>query len=195
MATYASEGFSCMEGQFTLKAFFFAGPGQGGLLANQISVSPVGGQNQIGLQVSGAFTAGANQTLSYIFDYLIDPPPIIIRGEQIDVDPAILTTTLCPSINNQGCGDTAFPFVLVATTNNPTASITFPSPANTLALRNTFTLAGNTTAGGFDNITLLSASVPEPAGIALVASGLLGLLAFRVRAKLRQVLLELPFQG
>lgn len=192
LSQYIQPGFACTESingvDFIFKQFTFQGPPQAPAQL-QIDVLPIEGQDLIGLHFSGFM--GSEGT--YQIDYLIDPPPPIIRGEQIAVDPVMLTTILCPSVSPAPC---LVPFVLTATDTMPTASVNFPMLANMLSVKNTFTLISPSTSNGFDNRTLLipppyPPAVPEPASLALTLFGLMGLLAFRSRAKLRQVLLEL----
>ena len=78
---------------------------------------------------------------------------------------------------------------LVVTTQSPIASAPL-ADLNVLGVQNTFTLDGTNgqaTSGGFDNITGVDSIAPEPAAILLTATGLLGMLAFRARAKLRKI--------
>ena len=187
---YLTPSFSCMLGQFTAKTFFFSET-SGGVSPNLISVSPIIGANQIGFQLTSNFTATGSQSFTYVFSYFIDPPPPIIRGQQIDLDPlglVTLQTDLCA---------VAFPCPVLqqlGTLNVNTGSPTAMQPlalTNALGVQNTLTLNGGggaASSGGFDNITFLA---PEPSTILLAACGLLGLFAYRFRSKFRQVLLQL----
>jgi hypothetical protein len=158
-----------------------------GLTANQINVTPITTNSKPGFTISGNFTAIQGQSTSYVFSYFIDPPPII-HGEQIDLDPMAsvvlqldLCTTAFPCAGGNSLG------TLIADNSNPPNSLTASTllaNTNALGVRNTLTLTGTGTSQGFDNITFL---LPEPSGILLAASGLLGLLTFRWRAKPRKI--------
>jgi hypothetical protein len=190
--TYLAPAFSCTLGLFTATNFFFS-ESAGGVDPNLMLVNPISAPTQIGFGVRGMLTANQGQMITYIFSYLIDAPPII-RGQENTLDPTglvTLQTALCkaafPCPGGQGLG------TLTATTAQPTAQtpMDFQPNLNALGLQNTLVLDGSggpATSGGFDNITFLA---PEPAAILLTASGLLGLLAFRTRVKLLQILLEL----
>jgi len=187
---YLTPSFSCMLGQFTAKTFFFSETA-GGVDPNFIFVTPIIAANQIGFQFTGNFTASGTQSFTYVLSYFIDPPPPIIRGQQIDLDPlglVTLQTDLCmvafPCPVAQQLG------TLNVNTGSPTAQMPL-TLTNALGVQNTLTLSGSggpASSGGFDNITLLA---PEPAAIQLAAFGLVGLFAYRFRAKFRQVLLQL----
>jgi len=189
-APYLGPAYSCMLGQFTVKSFFFSETA-GGVDPSLILVTPIVNATQIGFLIQGNFTASPGQSFTYIFSYFEDPPPPIIRGQQIDLDPTglvTLQTALCmsafPCPGGQALG------TLNVNTGSPTAQMPL-SLTNMLGVQNTFTLDGSggpATSQGFDNITQLA---PEPSGILLAATGLFGLFTFRARAKIRQVLLQL----
>jgi hypothetical protein len=184
LATYLAPAFACSQdgGVLTFKSFVYNGP----LDPAQINVSPLDVPGSVGFFIVGNFAVPAGQNATYVFSYFIDPPPII-HGEQVDLDPmgsVMLVEDLCV---------TAFPCAggnslgkLTTTTGNTMAS-TGLGNLNALGIQNTLTLTGGATGAnsqGFDNVTFI---VPEPSGILLAASGLLGLLAFRSRAKLRRI--------
>ncbi len=186
LQTYITGGFQCTEdgGVVTIKQFVFMQP-MGGIDATQINVFPVDLPGQIGFKFLGTFVANPGQKLTYSLSFFIDPPPII-HGEQIDLDPTgavTLNTVLCSnSIVPCALGNTIT--TLTATTQSPIASAPLAN-LNVLDVQNTFTLDGTNgaaTSGGFDNMTTLT---PEPAAILLTATGLLGLLAFRARTRIR----------
>ncbi len=161
----------------------------GALDPNLILVVPINTPSQIGFQFLGNFLPLAGQPSTFVLSYFIDAPPII-HGEQNDLDPINFVT-----LNTDLCGFAAFPCVgginlgtITATTGQPLGKTTLMSDVNALGVKNTLTVSGTATSGGFDNITFLS---PEPAAILLMATGLLGMLALRSRKKLRQVLLHL----
>jgi hypothetical protein len=190
LSTYLAPAFSCTLDQFTVKTFSFS-ESLGGVDPTLILVNPIATPSQIGFVIQGSFTASPSQAFTYIFSYFEDPPPPIIRGQQIDLDPTglvTLKTELCmsafPCPGGQALG------TLNVNTGSPTAQLPL-TLTNMLGIQNTFILDGSggpATSQGFDNITQLA---PEPSAILLTASGLLGLFAFRFRAKIRQVLLQL----
>jgi hypothetical protein len=184
LTTFLQGGFTCTQdnGILTFKSFAYNGP----LSSDQIFVSPLDVPGEVGFLLMGNFTVQAGQNATYVLSYFIDPPPII-HGEQLDLDPmgsVMLVEDLCV---------TAFPCAggnslgkLTATTGNTMAS-TGLGNLNALGIQNTLTLTGGATGAnsqGFDNVTFVN---PEPSTILLAASGLLGLLAFRSRAKLRRI--------
>jgi hypothetical protein len=189
LASYLGAGFTCTEdnGILSFKDFAYTPP-EGGLSAAQITVSPLDMPGSVGFLFTGSFASINGTSTAYVFSYFIDPPPII-HGEQMDLDPmasVILQLDLCSTPFNPGCGGTPLG-TLTADNSNPPSSLkasTQLANTNALGVRNTLTLTGAGTSQGFDNITSIT---PEPSSILLAASGLLGLLAFRWRAKLRKI--------
>jgi len=192
LTTYLTPGFACTQngGITTFQSFVFTP--QGSLTADDITLTPLDILGGFGFLLHGNFVVGPGVNESYVLSYFVDPPPII-HGEQIDLDPfgsVSLITDLC--ITEFPCAPANSLGKLTATTANTMASIMFPSSQATLGVQNTLTLNGGTSGAnsqGFDNITLIpaDADMPEPSTILLSASGLLGLLAFRSRAKLRKI--------
>jgi hypothetical protein len=192
LSTYLASDFTCTQdnGVLTFKSFVFNGA-PNGLTSDQINVGLLDvGPGAVGFVFSGNFVVSAGQNAQYVISYFIDPVPPIIHGEELDLDPmgsVMIVEDLCA---------TAFPCPgnslgkLVATTGNTTASNTIGN-TNALGIQNTLTLTGSTggaNSQGFKNLTFISTvSSPEPSSILLAASGLLGLLAFRSRAKLRKI--------
>jgi PEP-CTERM motif len=199
LATYIAPNFTCTEdaGVFIIKDFTFASSGGPGVLltASDITVSPLPGNN-IGFAFSGAFTAPLGGSATYTFDYFIDPPPII-HGEQIVLDPTgnvKLDTNLCVQPFSPTCPfGSELPSLHASTATQLTDSVLFEGNTSTLGVQNILTLdgtAGPATSGGFSNGTTVDSSlvaIPEPGSMFLAAWGLLGLLAFRARAKLRKI--------
>lgn len=143
----------------------------------------------IGLQFSGAFNATTNVT--YRINYFIDPPPTIIVGESIDIDPATLQTVV-RKIDVITCVGSDIIGTLTVNTANPTASLMF-GPTNMVGLRNTLTLLPGDSARVFSNRTLLNPAAvasPEPAALVFTGSGLMALFAFGSRSKLRKVFFQ-----
>jgi hypothetical protein len=188
---YLTSGFACTQGGNTFQSFVFStsfSMGQMGLNPSQIQVKPATGPSSVGFLIMGSFTADIGKSATYVFSYFVDPPPII-HGEQVTLDPfgdVTLVTDLC--ITPFPCAPGNSLGTLTATTANPMAMGTFPQDQPALGVRNTLTLIGGNigaNSAGFDNVTLLT-SMPEPSTILLGGSGLLGLLAFRWRAKRRK---------
>ncbi len=190
LTTYLTPNFTCTQdnGVFSFKNFFFNGP-QIGLNASQINVSPIDVPGEVGFLFNGNFTVPAGVNATYVFSYFIDPPPVI-HSEQIDLDPIMfvsLQTDLCTMAFTPNCSGSPLGTLNASTTTSLTASTTLGN-LSALGVRNTLTLTGATngaTSQGFDNITSIA---PEPSSVLLAASGLLGLLTFRTRAKLRKIL-------
>jgi PEP-CTERM motif len=184
LTMFLQGGFTCTQdnGILTFKSFVYNGP----LSSDQIFVSPLDVPSEVGFIFTGNFAVPTGQNATYVLSYFIDPPPII-HGEQLDLDPfgsVMLVEDLCvtafPCAGGNSLGN------LTTTTGNTMAS-TGLANLNALGIQNTLTLtggAGGANSQGFDNVTFIN---PEPSTILLAASGLLGLLAFRSRAKLRRI--------
>jgi hypothetical protein len=185
LSQYLVAGFTCQTDNSIFSDFGAEIP-PGGVPASAIQVVPLSGPGLVGFQFNANFTASAGQTIDYLFGYFVDPPPII-HGEQIDLDPfgdVSLQTDLC--ITAFPCAPADSLGTLNTTTGNPMASTQFPN-TSTLAVQSTLTLTGGNTGAtsqGFDNVTFIT---PEASSMLLAASGLLGLFAFRWRAKLRKI--------
>jgi len=157
--------------------------------SDQINVSPLDVPGQVGFFFSGNFAVGPQQNATYVISYFIDPVPPIIHGDQLELDPfgsVSLVEDYCIGHVLLGCpaGSSG---QITATTNSPIATVQFAN-TNSLDVQNTLTLNGGPSGAnsqGFKNTTFIT---PEPSGILLAASGLLGLLAFRSRAKIRKIL-------
>jgi hypothetical protein len=182
---YIVAGFTCQT-DGSIFSDFGAEIEPGGVPASAIQVVPLSGPGFAGFQFIASFTASQGQTITYLFGYFVDPPPII-HGEQINLDPfgdVSLQTDLC--ITAFPCAPADTLGTLNATTNNTMASMQFPG-TGTLAVQDTLTLTGGNTGAtsqGFDNVTFVT---PEASSMLLAGSGLLGLLTFRWRAKLRKI--------
>jgi hypothetical protein len=188
LSPYLVGGFTCQTDGSIFSDFGYEIP-PGGVPASAIQVVPLSGPGFAGFQFNGSFTASQEQTITYLFGYFVDPPPII-HGEQIDLDPfgdVSLQTDLC--ITLFPCAPADSLGTLNATTGNTMASTQFPN-TGTLAVQSTLTLTGGNTGAtsqGFDNVTF---TTPEASSMLLAASGLFALLAFRWRAKLRKIRLQ-----
>jgi hypothetical protein len=102
LATYDAAGYQCTLGDFTLEDFTFSSTQTGGatlLSDSQITVDPTSSSSTgISLQFNGNFTALADQTEQYVFQYELDPVLPRISGPSIDLgpnDPVSLTGEFC----------------------------------------------------------------------------------------------------
>jgi hypothetical protein len=187
LSAYLAPNFTCTQdnGILTFKSFAFT-PAPNGLTSDQITVSPADVPGAVGFFFNGNFTVSAGQNATYVLSYFIDPPPII-HEEQLDLDPmgsVMLTEDLC--VTAFPCADGNSLGKLTATTANPMSAIALGN-LNALGIQDTLVLTGGAIGAnsqGFDNLTFIA---PEPSSILLAASGLLVLLAFRSRAKLRKI--------
>jgi hypothetical protein len=154
----------------------------------------------INFNFSGDFSNPTNSPITYTIDYILDPRPPVINGASLGLDPSgVLTEDICAGGVFVGgtCTPpgTTFFDVLVATGAIATASTAFPNSVSTVEYDMVLTLQPGDSAGGFDSgsVTGLGSggtTVPEPISGSLTMAGLFGLLAFRSRAKLRQIALQ-----
>jgi hypothetical protein len=192
LTTYMKAGFACTQdnGVFTFDQFSFMGAA-GGLSSDNITISPMDAADKIGFMFSGNFSVNQGQSATYVIGYFIDPPPVI-HSDQMTLDPmgaVSLDIDLCVTVFP--CAPGSSLGKLHADNTNPpnslTDSKTFPNDLSTLGVQSTLNLdgtAGPANSMGFSNLTVVA---PEPSSILLAASGLLGLLAFRARAKHRKI--------
>jgi hypothetical protein len=185
LSSYLGEGFTCDAGDFVIKSFTYQAP-QGGTPASAVTVSPSDVPGMISFSFNGPFTAGLGQSSTYTLTYFIDPPRPIIHGESSVIEPGTLVTNLCSTAFP--CQIGAFFTSLIVTPQKPTASTIFPQDLTMLGVQNILTVDAGDFVNGFGNTTLV---IPEPAAFFLTAFGLVGLLVFRSRAKLREVLVHL----
>jgi hypothetical protein len=195
-----------LGGVFDANGFEFTGAP---LAASDITVTPTvtslgGNIVLIDFNISGNFTNTTSGPITYTFDYILDPlRPPVINGSSIGLDPSgVLTENLCAGgvFTGSACPETAFfaPLVANADLMSPilTASTGFPMAVSIVDYHIVLELQPGDSAGGFDSKSITglgagSSTVPEPGAGSLATAGLLGLLAFRSRAKLRQVALQL----
>lgn len=204
LAGYAALGPNgCEIGLFTAKDFTF------GVLSSSGGAVPISAANVTvtpsllpGIQfsfTSAGFSVMGQQSVSYLFEYTIDPPPIIIRGFEDDllsetpVFPGIasVTTNLCAGaafsgfIGVQQVGGSICPvpgasFTLnvfhAGNTSRTHDAVSF-APTNIVGVRHTLTLAAN---GASSSILGISgtAVVPEPSTV-LLAGAAVALFALR----------------
>ena len=198
-------GGCSLGGVFDANSFTFSTSG-GPLGAADITITPtvmiVGGTVvNINFNFSGDFSNNTSGPITYTIDYILDPRPPVINGASLALDPSgVLTEDICAGgiFISSVCQPpgTSFFDVLVATGAITTASTAFPSSVSTVEYHLVLTLQPGDSAGGFDSgsVTGLGAGgndVPEPISGSLTTAGLVGLLAFRSRAKLRQIVLQL----
>jgi len=219
LSTYITPGFSCSfatvmhEGQpyfLTISQVSFAtddiGLRQGGTASTfatpaQINVTaPTSLNDTLGFQ-SDVFAIGPGQRALYFFQYVIDPPPPVIPGFDIEMlafspvapGSARVTVDVCPdgSFSSIGCltpqGITPIISTELFHTGGPSCDVCKGSldfdPVSRLSVRITIDL--NTLKGGTSNIdgfrTNVAAAIPEPAGWVLGGAGLvlIGLLRRR----------------
>ena len=194
-----------LGGVFDSNTFTFTASAGAPLSASDITVTPtvttVGGTIiDINFNFSGDFSNHTSGPIEYTFDYILDPRPPVINGSSISLDPSgVLTENICAGgvFNGSTClPDTAFTSILVATGSLPNASTAFPTGVSIVDYHIVLDLQPGDSAGGFDSgsVTGLGAgdtTVPEPGAGPLASAGLIGLLAFGARAKLRKVALQL----
>ena len=195
-----------LGGVFDASSFAFTASAGAPLAAGDISVTPTvttlsGTIVLIDFNFSGAFTNPTSGPIEYTFDYILDPlRPPVINGSSVSLDPSgVLTENICAggTFSDSTCvPDTAFNSILVATGALPTASTAFPTSVSIVDYHIVLDLQPGDSAGGFDSSSVTglgagSPNVPEPGAGSLATAGLLGLLAFRSRAKLREVALQL----
>jgi hypothetical protein len=150
------QNFSCEIGQFTIKNFRFESSSES-VPASRILVTPIDTPSGVGFQFTAVFDEGPERSSSYSISYEVDPPPDIIHGQQIDLDPTgdvKLVTSLC-SVSFPCSGGTDLG-TLVATPGNPIASTTFNPDRNFVAVQNSLFVNGPATSNGFSSISILT---------------------------------------
>ena len=219
LSTYITPGFACSfatimhEGQpyyVTISQISFGtddiGPRQGGTASKlaspaQINVTaPTSLSDTLGFR-SDFFSIGPGKRTLYFFQYVIDPPPPVIPGFDIEMlafspvapGSARVIVDVCPdgSFSSIGCltpqGITPIISTELFHTGGPSCDVCKGSldfdPVSRLSVRITIDL--NTLKGGTSNIdgfrTNVAATVPEPAAWVLGGAGLvlIGLLRRR----------------
>lgn len=207
LSAFIGSSVGCnLGGEFNVSEFDFTASAGAPLNALDITVTPsvttVSGNIimiDLNFSTTGGFTNAGEAPIQYTFDYIIDPRPPVIQGASISLDPGgMLTENICAGgvFSGSLCTPSgAFNSTLVATTLLPNASTAFPASVSTVDYHIVLDLPAGASAGGFDSgsITGLgdATDAPEPSSTLLAGSGLLGLLGFCSRSKLRKVVLQL----
>jgi len=199
---YLVEGRSCSIGDFTVKGFTYSNTGVT-MPESAITVYPSAGPQGPSLRFSSAtdFYVGPGDRAVLELVYNIDPPPIIIRGFEEDLEaytpnfPGFVTidTWLCVGGAFPGrCGaqEVVDPVLLPLHlahygADNPdnilTDSIMF-EPTSILGVWHTITLdSGGTGDASFTSLGNQAYTVPEPGTWLLLGCGLLSLAVLRRR--------------
>ncbi len=214
LATYTTPGYRCTFGTIgsgpdakllTIEAVTFFGFSVGATpapvaLPTEIDVVPPSGPGKPMEITSDKFSVSANQRVFYFLSYLIDPPPPVIGGFDMEMltntpvfpGSATITTDLCPDGffgGPLGCigttGNFFAPLTIEvfhkgkATGNQLSASVTFPNLVRIVSVRHVFDLNGGGPGGTSEirGIGTTSQIVPEPgagilAGVAFAALAL-----------------------
>ena len=191
-----------LGGVFDANGFQFTASAGAPLGSSDITVTPSvttlsGTVIFVDLHFTGDFTNTTANTIDYTFDYILDPRPPVINGASIGLDPGgTLTENICAGNVFVGNACAGSSFTLIATTIIPTGVTAFGSGVSIVDYQIDLKLPPGASAGGFDSGSFTglgegSSTVPEPSAGSLATAGLLGILAFRSRAKLRQVALKL----
>jgi hypothetical protein len=172
----------CTIGDFTFNNFAFPAPVTAGnptvATASEITVTPfntsAGPGVSFGAMVNGKnlfsiSTTSQTQSITYFINYLVDPGPVI-RGESLSMDPpfgAVKATQEYTSASGVSLGR------ITVTPDIPNDSISFPFLVSRLGVQTCIDMEA--TPGhpaGFDGIDAGNVTVPEPAGVRLLLTGL-----------------------
>lgn len=196
------EAGSCTSGEFTYKNFSFqVGEGSVPLSSSQINVGFSQNPSALGVRFSSSgFAVTGEQASNYFLSYLIDPPPVIIRGFEEDMETftpvapgtADIFTSLCVggTFDGDGCFGDEFRSLSVfhhgeAREPQTHASVVFEKPTNIVDVLHHISLNANGASADFSALSngILLNDIPEPATLALIGGGLalLGLLRQRAR--------------
>jgi len=190
------EAGSCSSGDFTYKNFSFqVGEGSVPLSASQINVGFSQNPAALGVRFSSSgFAVTGQQTSLYFLSYLIDPPPVIIRGFEEDMETftpvapgrADINTSLCIGGTFDGeCFGDEFRTLSVFHHGNADdpqthASVFFEKNTNIVDVQHEISLIANGASADFRALSngILLNDVPEPTTLGLIGGGLaiLGLL-------------------
>lgn len=198
LSNYQDLGASgCSIGQYSFNSFSFAdqSSSSGGLTNMDITVTPMTSGTQMGLTFSGNFAVFPGTSYQYEIDYVIDPPPPILRfTSEMNAPTDIITeavnsfleidTTNCVGSSAANC---VVQPTLVVTGNDPLNAQVFSPGGNYVGVTNTIKLNPNGNTGGqFDGFTQLADTAPEPSTFVMLGIGVLGLaFARRVNARRR----------
>ena len=159
LLSYLTPGFTCTLGIFTVKSFTFQTTGSA-LPSDSITLTPINQASQIGFTFSGTFSLNTPKTATYTISYFVDPPPDIIHGDQMDLDPSgavSLQTDLCAVAFPCPGGSTLG--TLVATPAKTTVGTLFNPNIHMVGVQHKLTVdasAAPATTNGFDNVLLLA---------------------------------------
>ena len=201
LSNYAALGSGgCDLGVFTVKDFGFSvlGMAEGvtPLDASLITVTPGLSAGGPTLRFeSGGFSVTGTEWVTYLISYNVDPPPVIIRGfdEEMEAESPVfpgwaqVNTSLCVGgIYSPGCTSGSTTSLSVShqgTVWSLTAHASFSPLVNMLGVQHTIQLdGGGSGSADFQALENRIETIPEPAAWLLGGCGLLMLLLLRRRA-------------
>jgi hypothetical protein len=185
----------CMAGEFTVKNFSWrdvrASDGYTVLGPGDVSASVINSEGSPIVQISGNFIATGNEFVSYKFAYLIDPPPVIIRGFEEEMETFTprdggitqIRTLVCAGGFIEECDD-LFQLSVFHDGQNPKTfdSVVFPRLVNVVDVQHLIKLDANGGLADFSGFTTRAQVVPEPSSFIAAAAGLAMILLRRRRS-------------
>ena len=187
---FGTEG--CAFGDFTLKNFDWrvirASSGYDALEPNEISASILGTEGLLSVAIASNFVAVGSEFVSYRFSYLIDPPPVIIRGFEEDMETftprdggvAQINSLVCAGGLIEQCAN-LFRLRVFHDGQNPKLfdSVLFLEPVNMVDIQHLISLDANGGLADFSSFTGGAQIIPEPMSITSFIAGLTALLVRR----------------